>query len=294
MLNRLLQILSPNQMLCNEPMSNHTSFKIGGPADFLLLPESVEQIVAIVKEFNDTPLTVIGNGSNFLVSDHGITGIVVKIAKNFSDVAVLENKIVCQSGALLKKIGNEAYEASLAGFEFASGIPGTVGGAIYMNAGAYGGEMKDVVESTKYIDKSGNVFEIDSPSHNFGYRKSFFTDKDCIILESRIKLQNGDKKEIKEKTSDYAARRADKQPLSLPSAGSTFKRPEGHFAGKLIQDAGLAGSVIGGAQVSEKHCGFIVNKGGATAADVKNLIDFVTEQVYKKFEVKLEAEVKIL
>lgn len=279
----------------NEPMKNHTSFKIGGPADEFCEVTSEEDIMRLIDYASEkgVPYTVIGNGSNLLVADGGIRGLVIKIARGFDEISVSGEKITAQSGALLSRIASAAYRNSLTGLEFASGIPGTLGGGIYMNAGAYGGELKDVIESVTYLD-NGEIITKTADMLEFGYRKSSFTDKDYIILSAELKLKKGNPDEIKEKTDDYRQRRTSKQPLDMPSAGSTFKRPEGYFAGKLIEDSGLKGFKIGGAQVSEKHSGFVVNAGGATAADVRALIEHIQKTVKEKFGVEMKTEVKML
>ncbi len=288
-------VVDKNLILCDEPMDKHTSFKIGGNADFMVLPENIKQIkdtVMMLKE-NGIRYTVIGNGSNLLVDDDGIRGVVIKLAKNFSEVVVSGDTIIARCGALLSRIANVALNNSLTGFEFASGIPGTLGGAVVMNAGAYDGEMKDVVVETTYMNGDGDVLTVSGAEHGFGYRKSIFG-KDDIILESTLVLKKGDRDAISARMSELNSQRRTKQPLELPSAGSTFKRPEGHFAGKLIQDAGLKGYKIGGASVSEKHSGFIVSDGTATCADVLALIEYVQNEVYDKFKVKLEPEVRYI
>ena len=291
----LKSIIDENSILCDEPMKNHTSFKIGGNADFIVLPQSIEQIEALVGALkkNNINYVVIGNGSNLLVDDEGIRGVVIKIGRNFSGVECTGESITAQCGALLSRISNVALENELTGFEFAGGIPGTLGGALVMNAGAYGGEMKDVVLKTRYMDCQGNICEVTGDEHKFGYRKSVFKKGD-IVLETTLKLSKGDKNEISRKINELNSKRREKQPLELPSAGSTFKRPEGHFAGKLIENAGLRGFKIGGASVSEKHCGFIVSDGTATCKDVLALIEYVQKVVFEKFSVKLETEVRYI
>ncbi len=279
----------------NEPMSNHTSFKTGGNADIFLTPATKEEIVFCIEKCIEEkiPYTIIGNGSNLLVRDKGIRGAVIQIGNNYGNIMKNDEIITVQSGAMLSKIGNYALENSLEGFEFASGIPGTLGGALTMNAGAYGGEMKDIVETvTAY--KDGNVIELKNKDCLFGYRTSLFLKGKYVLLKANIKLKKGIYKEIEKKMKDLMNRRIEKQPLNLPSAGSTFKRPEGYFAGKLIMDSGLKGFSIGGAQVSEKHCGFIVNKGGASSKDIEELIEYVKNNVYSKFNVMLETEVRII
>lgn len=290
-LQKLKRIFDESQIMIDEPMKNHTTFKIGGKADFLVQPSSEEQISRLVKEIKDVPIFVMGNGSNLLVSDKGIAGIVVKICRLMSRVFVDGDVLKCQSGALLSAIAATALKNSLGGFEFAAGIPGTLGGAISMNAGAYGGEMKDVVILSRYVDENGDIITV--TNHQFGYRKSVFTGTKNIITQSEIKLYKKDPAEIKALMQDLSQRRREKQPLELCSAGSTFKRPEGCYAGKLIEEAGLRGFRIGGACVSTKHCGFVVNDGNATFEDVMRLIEHIQNEVQKKFGVTLETEVKI-
>lgn len=273
----------------NEPMKKHTTFRTGGPADFLVTPTSEKEMVECLKL--DVKKTIIGNGSNLLVKDGGIRGLVIQTTK-LNNITIDKDEIKAESGALLSRIANIAKDNSLTGFEFACGIPGTIGGAVAMNAGAYGGEMKDVILRTRYADENGNVFEI--TNHEFDYRKSFFTGKNLIILASEIGLQNGDKEEIENKMKEYMTARNSKQPVNMPSAGSTFKRPTGFFAGKLIEDSGLKGYTIGGASVSTLHAGFIVNNGDATSKDILDLISYVQDKVYENYSVKLETEVKII
>lgn len=273
----------------NEPMKKHTTFRTGGPADFLVTPTSEKEMIECLKL--DVKKTIIGNGSNLLVKDGGIRGLVIQTTK-LNNITVDKDEIKAESGALLSRIANIAKDNSLTGFEFACGIPGTIGGAVAMNAGAYGGEMKDVILRTRYADENGNVFEI--TKHEFDYRKSFFTGKNLIILASEIRLQNGDKEEIENKMKEYMTARNSKQPVNMPSAGSTFKRPAGFFAGKLIEDSGLKGYTIGGASVSTLHAGFIVNNGDATSKDILDLISYVQDKVYENYSVKLETEVKII
>jgi len=288
-------VKSEDKILKNESLKNHSTFKIGGEAKYIILPSSEDEIVSLIKflKDNNEKFYVIGNGSNLLFSDEGFDGVIVKIAKNFSNVRVNGNEIYAQSGVTLARIANIALENNLTGFEFASGIPGTIGGAVKMNAGAYGGEIKDVVVSTKYLDKNGEIKERVLDEQGFSYRKSAFTD-DEVILSSKIVLKEGSYDEIKSYMSELNSKRREKQPLEYPSAGSAFKRPEGYFAAKLIDDANLRGVNIGDAYVSEKHTGFIVNKGNATQKDVTDLMEYVKKVVYEKFGVKLEAEVKIV
>lgn len=295
MINDRFLKISP-QMLIDEPMSKHTSFKIGGKADMFVSVRSEEEICALISLAKEThtPYMIMGNGSNMLVGDGGIRGLVIQIGKEFSSIKTDGVLIEAQAGALLSRIASEAAKAGLTGFEPLSGIPGTLGGGIYMNAGAYGGEIKDVVRSVRYIDNDGVVHEISGNDCCFGYRHSVFTAGGMYIVSAVIELEHGDKDKIRADMADYNKRRCDKQPVSVPSAGSTFKRPEGYFAGKLIQDAGLMGYSIGGAAVSEKHAGFVVNNGGATAADVLALIEHIQNTVKDKFGVDLEPEVRLI
>ena len=281
----------------DEPMKNHTSFRIGGPAEVLIEPASETDIsnIAAFAKSRLIPLLIMGNGTDLLVSDRGISGIVLKTCGNMDLLSMNDPEVIeAQCGALLSKTAKFALKSSLAGLEFASGIPGSIGGAVYMNAGAYGGEMSQVVLSTRYMDKDGNIKEVKGTEHQFGYRKSVFTDTDNIVLSTRIGLKKSDPKQISDKMEDYSYRRREKQPIEMPSAGSVFKRPEGHYAAKLIEDCGLKGRTVGGAMVSPKHCGFIVNTGGATAQDVITLIEQIKNEVYKKTNVELECEIKLI
>ncbi len=277
-------------------MAPYTSFQIGGPADLLLQPETLEALVFCYRQLKTAQIsiTVIGAGSNLLVSDKGIRGAVIRLAKPFSNVSRQGDVLVAEAGVSLAKLAAEALVAELSGLEFASGIPGSLGGAVYMNAGAYGGEMKEVVIETDYLTAEGELCTVQGDDHGFAYRKSIFSQKNGIILRSKLKLSKGNPADIRATMLELNNRRREKQPLNLPSAGSTFKRPVGHFAGGLIEQAGLKGVTIGGAQVSEKHAGFLVNVGGATAEDVYRLIEYVKEQVYEKFNVELEPEVRLL
>lgn len=235
-----------------------------------------------------------GNGSNLLVSDKGYRGVVIQLWKNFSDIETEDNTITVKAGALLSKVAAEALEESLTGMEFASGIPGTMGGAVMMNAGAYGGEMKDIIREVTVLTREGELLTLSKEEMNFGYRTSVVKEKGYVVISAELQLRKGDREEIRKVMDELKERRVTKQPLDMPSAGSTFKRPEGYFAGKLIMDAGLRGFSVGGAQISEKHCGFVVNKGDATAADVLGLIGEVQKRVQEKFGVALEPEVKFL
>jgi UDP-N-acetylmuramate dehydrogenase len=292
----LLNILDKEQIFLDEPMKNHISFKVGGPADFLVKPKNEDQIKKLVTLLKDEniPYIVIGNGSNLLVKDGGIRGVVIKIADNFNHFQVENTTVYAQSGALLSFMGKAILNNNLTGFEFAAGIPGTLGGAIAMNAGAYGGEMKDIVKSVKLMDAKGNIFELSNGEMEFSYRKSILSKNDYIVLSAVLELKEGNYEEIRDYMRELTKSRVTKQPLNLPSAGSTFKRPEGHFAAKLIEDSGLKGLTLRGAQVSEKHAGFVVNLGDAKAKDILELINIVKSEVYSKFKVTLEEEVKIL
>lgn len=294
--NQLIQIVDKERLLLDEPMSKHTTFRVGGPADYFVMPkcaEEVQKTVALCRQF-DMPYYVIGNGSNLLVSDKGYRGVVLQIYKEMNQIQVVGTTIRAQAGALLSKVGSVALEAELTGFEFAAGIPGTVGGAVVMNAGAYGGEMKDILKSATVLSLDGRVCTLYNSELELGYRTSVIAKKEYIVLEAIYALQVGDEESIRGKMDELKGQRVTKQPLEFPSAGSTFKRPEGYFAGKLIQDAGLRGFQVGGAQVSEKHCGFVINTGNATASDVKALIEAVSDRVLEKFGVQLETEVKML
>lgn len=292
----LLNILDKEDIKLDEPMRKHISFRVGGPADILVKPRTEEQlrnVFSLIKK-EDIPYLVIGNGSNLLIKDGGIRGIVIEISDNFNAFEIEGNKLTVQSGALLSIVGKAVLRKELKGFEFAAGIPGTIGGALAMNAGAYGGEMKDMVKSVRLMDTDGNIVEFTNEQMEFGYRRSILSRTDYVVLSAEIELENGNYDEIKATMADFTQRRVTKQPLSLPSAGSTFKRPEGHFAGKLIEDSGLRGLTLRGAQVSEKHCGFVVNLGNANAKDLLDLMYVVKSTVKTKFGVMLEEEVKIL
>lgn len=286
----------PEGVRCGEPMREHTTFRIGGEADYFLMPETPDELrrlIAACRE-TETPYFIMGNGSDLLVSDSGYRGAVIQICRNMSGIRVLGEMIEAEAGALLSAVAAKALTESLAGFEFAGGIPGTLGGAVFMNAGAYGGEMKDVITKVRVLDDAGNEKEIPFSELDFGYRRSVIREKGYIVLSASVALKHGDRDAIRAVSEDLRTRRQTRQPLELPSAGSTFKRPEGYFAGKLIMDAGLSGARVGGAMVSEKHCGFIVNTGNATAADVRSLICRVQDTVYEKEHVRLEPEVRFL
>ena len=294
-------------LLRDEPMKKHTTFRIGGPADYYAEPDMsrISKLIEIAKAC-DMPVTVIGNGSNLLVGDKGIRGLVIGIGKGMSEIEVTEavaqdftaqdncHIITAGAGAILAAVAAKAAEASLSGLEFASGIPGSVGGAVVMNAGAYGGEIKDVLIDATVLTADGELKTVTRDGLDLSYRHSIVPEKGYIVLSARFRLTPKPKDEIKSYMAELRAKRVEKQPLEYPSAGSTFKRPEGYFAGKLIMDAGLRGYSVGDAQVSEKHCGFVVNKGEAAAADVLTLIKDVQETVLKQFGVKLEPEVKMI
>ena len=296
LIEELTELLGNDRVLTNEPMSRHTTFRIGGPADLFLLPNTVEEIKKIreicIQE--QESYFILGNGSNLLVSDSGFRGVIIQTYRNLAQIQVEEDCIRAQAGALLSGIAQAAKAASLTGFEFAAGIPGTLGGAVVMNAGAYGGEMKDVLKEATVLDSEGQIRRIPVGKLAMGYRTSVIKEAGYMVLEAVISLKKGDPDQIRETMKDLTQRRISKQPLEYPSAGSTFKRPEGYFAGKLIMDSGLRGYTHGGAQVSEKHCGFVINTGGATARDVCELMEHVQKTVYEKYNVKLEPEVKFL
>lgn len=278
-----------------EPMSKHTTFRIGGAAEVFAAPDARElpQLLAMAKGA-DVPVTVIGNGSNLLVGDRGIAGLVIEIGERMSEVRIEGTILVAGAGALLSKAAQTAAAAGLGGLEFAAGIPGSVGGAVVMNAGAYGGEMKDVLQSVKVLTEEGELLILTTEDLELGYRHSCVPERKYIVVEATMELSAKPEEEIRACMAELRAKRVEKQPLEYPSAGSTFKRPEGYFAGKLIMDAGLRGYTVGGAQVSEKHCGFVINKGGATAADVRQLMQDVHDRVKEQFDVELEPEVKMI
>lgn len=293
---KLQQSLPAEAVLLNEPMSKHTTFAIGGPADCFVMPSTIEEAVTVIKTVKEfaVPLTILGNGSNLLVMDKGIRGVVVNLNERFAQISREDNMIKAQCGALMADVSKFAGEASLTGLEFAVGIPGRLGGCIFMNAGAYDGEIKNVVNRVVAINSNGELLEYTRDKADFGYRHSIFQDNNNLILEVELLLKKGDKAEILAKMADLTNRRETKQPLEYPSAGSTFKRPPGYFAGTLIDQTGLKGLTVGGAQVSKKHAGFVVNIGGATAQDVLDLIKEVQDRVYKAHGVKLYPEVKMI
>lgn len=295
MLEHLKNIYCEDQILIDEPMSKHTSFKIGGPVKYLVMPENSEQIVQTMKlcRAEQVDYLIMGNGSNILVEDCGLDALVIKITERMSHVTIEDDFIEADAGILLSSLSRLVMKASLKGFEFASGIPGTLGGAIFMNAGAYDGEMKDVVQWVDVLTQEGDLLRLEQSELAFGYRTSAIKEKGYVVLKVGIKLEYGPIEVIQEITNELTEKRTSKQPLHLPSAGSVFKRPEGHFAGKLIDDAGLRGLRHGDAQVSEKHCGFIVNVGNATCKEVLDLISVVQKVVKDTYDVELEREVRI-
>ncbi len=294
--NKFCTCLGSDNVYRNEPMKKHTTFRIGGPADYYLCPHSAKEIQKVVEicRKEKIPYFILGNGSNLLVSDKGYRGAVIQLWKNVSDIRVDGCLIEAKAGASLAKIAAQALEEGLTGMEFAAGIPGTLGGAVVMNAGAYGGEMKDILKEALVMDEEGKIFTLEKENLKLGYRTSIVKEKGYIVLAATLELKPGNREEIRKLMEDLKQRRAEKQPLDMPSAGSTFKRPEGYFAGKLIMDAGLRGFSVGGAQISEKHCGFVVNTGEASASDVLNLIREVQKRVRENSGVELETEVKFL
>jgi len=277
-------------------MKEHTSFKVGGNAKLMVTPNSVGEVLHIISVCKNYGVKyfVMGNGTNVIVKDDGYDGVIIKLGESFNHITVEDEEIVAQAGASLFDVAIEATENALTGMEFASGIPGTIGGAVFMNAGAFDGEMKDIIKSVKFLGKNCELEELNNEDLELGYRNSMFQNQKFIILEVRLKLKEGNVEEIKTKIEDFHCRRESGQPLEYPSAGSVFKRPEGYYAGKLISDAGLKGLTVGGAAVSTQHAGFIVNENNATAEDIINLIEIVKQTVFDKFSVKLEQEVRIL
>ncbi len=292
---QLQKIVAADRLLLNEPMSKHTTFRIGGPADYLVLPASAREVsaVLIVAREYGMPVTILGNGSNVLVLDKGIRGLVLKFGATMGRISHIGATVKAGAGASLGDVSRYAAAHGLTGLEFAVGIPGSIGGAVFMNAGAYDGEIGCFVAAVTAVCPDGKLKRLSHDDIRFGYRDSVFQHNGCIICEVELALAAGDDAAIGRKMSDYTTRREAKQPIEMPSAGSTFKRPPGHFAGTLIEQAGLKGFKIGGAQVSVKHAGFIVNAGGATAADVLNLIKEVQRQVHERFGVRLQPEVRI-
>ena len=292
----LLTCLGEDGLKLQEMMKEHTTFRVGGAADYFIQPKSAEELRAALEILHryEIPVLVIGNGSNLLVRDKGIRGAVIQIYNRMADITVAGDTIYAKGGALLSAVAARAAEKSLTGLEFASGIPGSIGGAVVMNAGAYGGEMRDVLVSVEVLTQELEIKTIPVAELDLGYRHSIIPEKGYIVLGATLRLKEGNAAEIRGRMAELAEQRRAKQPLQYPSAGSTFKRPEGYFAGKLVQDAGLKGKTIGGAQVSEKHSGFLINIGGATAQDILDLIAFCQKEVKEQFGVTLETEVKIV
>lgn len=293
---KFTEVLGSGRVLFDEPMSRHTTFRIGGPADIFAMPENFQQVGEVLKlcKKEQLPFFILGNGSNLLVSDGGYRGVIIQMDRNMQEIRLEGNEIHACAGALLSSIAVAARNASLTGFEFAGGIPGTLGGAVVMNAGAYGGELKDVLKEATVMTLDGEILTIPAEKLEMGYRTSIVKEKGYLVLEAVIALSEGEEEAIRARMKELSDKRTEKQPLDYPSAGSTFKRPEGYFAGKLIMDSGLQGFRVGGAQVSEKHCGFVINAGGATAGDVRALMDQVIRTVEEKYGVTLEPEVKFL
>lgn len=294
-LTELQNVMGGFGIFMEEPMKKHTTFRVGGPADVLVQPDetALAAILALCRQYH-VPYSFIGNGSNLLVGDKGIRGVVIEMTDPMGNIEVDGTKITAQAGAMLSKIANTAASNGLGGMEFAAGIPGSVGGAVVMNAGAYGGEMKDIIEKVYVLDENGAQLKLDRDALDFGYRHSCIPEKKYIVTKVVLELVPRNEAEIRSEMKELNEKRAEKQPLQYPSAGSTFKRPEGYFAGKLIMDAGLRGYQVGGAQVSEKHCGFVINKGDATAADICQLMQDVSDKVQAQFGVVLEPEVKMI
>ena len=294
-LTELQNVMGGSGIFMEEPMKKHTTFRVGGPADVLVQPDetALAAILALCRQYH-VSYSFIGNGSNLLVGDKGIRGVVIEMTDPMGNIEVDGTKITAQAGAMLSKIANTAASNGLGGMEFAAGIPGSVGGAVVMNAGAYGGEMKDIIEKVYVLDENGAQLELDRDALNLGYRHSCIPEKKYIVTKVVLELVPRNEAEIRSEMKELNEKRAEKQPLQYPSAGSTFKRPEGYFAGKLIMDAGLRGYQVGGAQVSEKHCGFVINKGDATAADICQLMRDVSDKVQAQFGVVLEPEVKMI
>lgn len=294
-LTELQNVMGGSGIFMEEPMKKHTTFRVGGPADVLVQPDetALAAILALCRQYH-VSYSFIGNGSNLLVGDKGIRGVVIEMTDPMGNIEVDGTKITAQAGAMLSKIANTAASNGLGGMEFAAGIPGSVGGAVVMNAGAYGGEMKDIIEKVYVLDENGAQLELDRDALDLGYRHSCIPEKKYIVTKVVLELVPRNEAEIRSEMKELNEKRAEKQPLQYPSAGSTFKRPEGYFAGKLIMDAGLRGYQVGGAQVSEKHCGFVINKGDATAADICQLMRDVSDKVQPQFGVVLEPEVKMI
>ncbi|MBR1866537.1 MAG: UDP-N-acetylmuramate dehydrogenase [Lachnospiraceae bacterium] len=294
--NELYKIAGETNIRSQESMAKHTTFRIGGPVPFFVTPETVEELgqLVLLCKAEKVPFFIMGHGSNLLVGDDGMDGIVIQLCDKFAHLEITGRRVTAQAGVMLSKLGQVLKEAQLTGFEFAAGIPGTLGGAVVMNAGAYGGEIKDVIELVQLMDSDGNLLQKTGEEMQFSYRHSIVEEQGYIVLGATLVLEQGEKRQIEARMEELAQARRSKQPLEFPSAGSTFKRPEGYYAGKLIMDAGLRGYQVGGAQVAEKHCGFVINRGDATAADVAQLMSEVCTRVYEQFKVELEPEVKLV
>lgn len=296
----LNQIVGKEHVLLDELMSKHTTFKVGGPADIFVVPQTVEEVKAVIDVCKNENIDfyVIGKGSNLLVGDKGYRGVIICLYNTLDNVKIVDNNedtsVIAGAGIMLSKLANIIADNSLEGFEFASGIPGTLGGAVTMNAGAYGGEINDCIMAATVMDRAGNIMRLEREALELGYRKSIIMKEQYIVLEAEFVFKKGDNKDIIEKMQDLNKRRKDKQPLEYPSAGSTFKRPEGYFAGKLIMDSGLAGYAVGDACVSPKHCGFVINTGKATAKDIRQLMTDVDNKVFENYGVHLEPEVRMI
>lgn len=295
--NDLIQMVGQEEVLENEPMSLHTTFKIGGPADYFVTPRNASDLQKVIRlcQQEQIPYYIMGNGSNLLVGDKGYRGVIIQIFKHFGQIEVRESgEVYAGAGVMLSKLAMEIAEQGLTGFEYEAGIPGTLGGAVAMNAGAYGGEIKDYIISATVIDHDGYILILKKEELLLGYRTSIIQQKNYVVLSALFQFYKGEKDIILKKIYDFNKRRKDKQPLEYPSAGSTFKRPEGFYAGKLIMDAGLSGYRVGDVMVSEKHCGFVINVGSGTATQVKELIQDIQNIVYDKFQVRLEPEIRLL
>ena len=293
---KLAEILPEERIRTDEPMKMHTTFRVGGPADYFLMPESPEEVQELVRlcKKEEVPFYVIGNGSNLLVGDKGIRGLVIEMVSREDEFSIDGETMTVGAGMLLSKAAHLAAGAGLSGMEFAAGIPGSIGGAVVMNAGAYGGEMKDILRTVTVLDGAGREKRLPAEELELGYRKSCILKNGYLVTEAVVGLKKDDREKIRARMEELRQKRIEKQPLEYPSAGSTFKRPEGYFAGKLIMDAGLRGYRVGGAQISEKHCGFVINTGNATASDIRRLMQEVSDEVERQFGVRLEPEVKLL
>lgn len=295
-IEKFWNLLGKDRVLVDEPMKRHTTFRIGGPADFFLLPSTVDEVRGILEicREEELPYFILGNGSNLLVSDKGYRGVIIQLYRNFSNISVEGNEICASSGALLSQIAAAARNASLTGFEFAGGIPGTLGGAVFMNAGAYGGELKDVLKEAVVMTEQGEILTLPVEKLDMGYRTSRIKKAGYLVLEARLVLEQGDMDKIRDITKDLTEKRVSKQPLEYPSAGSVFKRPVGYFAGTMIEQCGLKGKTVGGAMVSPKHAGFIVNTGDATCQDVLDLISLIQTTVNEQTGIMLECEIRAI